>query len=116
MSLIQDLQEYDPTSDITSVGNRENVVSLPIEYSLNQNYPNPFNPRTAITYQLKASSYVDLSIYNILGQKVATLVSEKQAAGTYNVEWNASGFPSGLYIYQIKAGDFQQDRKMVLLK
>jgi hypothetical protein len=117
MSLIQDLQEYDPTSDITSVGDRENVFSLPIEYSLNQNYPNPFNPRTAITYQLKASSQVDLSIYNILGQRVVTLVSEKQPAGTYKIEWDAGGFASGVYLYQLKTENgFIQSKKLVLFK
>ncbi len=92
-------------------------------YRLEQNYPNPFNPRTTINYELPARSaggqftnYVELSIYNLLGQKVATLVNEKQQAGSYKVEWNAYKFAAGVYYYRLKAGTYQQVRKMVLLK
>jgi hypothetical protein len=85
-------------------------------YKLEKNYPNPFNPTTTIGYQLPAVSQVKLSIYNLLGQKVATLVNEWQQAGQYQVSWNASGFPSGIYYYRIVAGEFQQIRKMILLK
>ncbi len=89
---------------------------LPQEYKLNQNYPNPFNPSTTISYQLKAASEVNLEIFNILGQKIATLVNEKQQAGFYNVRWNASAFANGVYFYQIRAGKFIQVRKMILMK
>ena len=89
---------------------------LPEEYKLNQNYPNPFNPSTAISYQLKAASEVSLEIFNVLGQKVATLVNEKQQAGSYSVRWNASAFANGVYFYQIRAGKFIQVRKMILMK
>ena len=88
----------------------------PIDFKLGQNYPNPFNPQTVIGYQLPVSSDVELSIYNILGQKVTTLVSEMQKAGYYKVEWDASGFASGVYIYKIKAGDYTYARKMMLLR
>jgi len=71
---------------------------------LRQNYPNLFNPTTAINYQLPVLSRVKLSIYNILGQKMATLVSDKQPAGTCKVEWDASGFASGAYLYRMKSG------------
>ncbi len=87
-----------------------------LSFSLHQNYPNPFNPTTAIGYQLSMLSQVELSIYNILGQKVATPVSEKQPAGNYKVEWDASGLSSGLYIYSLQAGIFIQQRKMLLMK
>jgi len=89
---------------------------LPAAVSLEQNYPNPFNPKTIISYQLPVISEVELSIYNILGQKVATLVSEKQPAGSYKVEWDASKFSSGVYYYRIEAGNFVETRKMVYLK
>jgi len=89
---------------------------FPEKFSLMQNYPNPFNPKTVINYQLPITNYVDLSIYNMLGQKVAVLVSEKQSAGSYQVEWDATGFASGVYFYILQAGDFRDVKKMVLLR
>jgi hypothetical protein len=85
-------------------------------YRLLQNYPNPFNPKTAVSYQLSAASKVDLSIYNLLGQKVTMLVSEKQSAGIYYAVWDASNFPSGIYICRLQAGNFVQTRKMIFMK
>jgi C-terminal processing protease CtpA/Prc len=87
-----------------------------IKFYLNQNYPNPFNPTTAIGYQLSALSDVELSIYNILGQKVVTLVDEKQKAGYHQVVWEASAYSSGVYYYVLKAGDFRDVKKMILLR
>ncbi len=91
---------------------------MPLEaFSLAQNYPNPFNPSTLISYQLAITNFVELSIFNSLGQKVTTLVNAKQPAGTYNVEWNASGFASGIYYYRLHTNDgFVQTKKLVLLK
>jgi hypothetical protein len=83
---------------------------------LHENYPNPFNPVTKINYQLPVRNYVELSIYNSLGQKVATLVTEQQNAGNYQVEWDASGFASGVYLYQLRAGEFVAVKKMILLR
>jgi hypothetical protein len=94
----------------------ENLEYFPTSFSLKQNYPNPFNPVTAIGYQLSAISDVELSIYNLLGQKIATLVSEKQKAGYHQIEWDASGFASGIYYYQLLAGDYMEVKKMILLK
>ena len=88
----------------------------PVQYSLHQNYPNPFNPKTIINYELQITNDIDLSIYNVLGQKVATLVSQNQNAGYHQVEWDASGFASGVYFYQIRAGQFQDVKKMVIIK
>jgi len=85
-------------------------------YILHQNYPNPFNPKTIINYELSITNDVDLSIYNVLGQKVVTLVAEKQIAGQHSIRWNASGLPNGIYYYRIKAGNFQNVKKMILLK
>jgi hypothetical protein len=100
----------------TSVKNKE-ISSLVVDkITLAQNYPNPFNPTTTINYQLPKNSDVTLSIYNILGQKVAVLVNSKQIAGNYNVQWNASKFPSGLYFYKLQIKNNTQIRKMMLIK
>jgi len=94
--------------------------NTPVNFTLYQNYPNPFNPTTVISYQLSAFSQVELSIFNLLGQKIKTLVSEKQPSGTYKVEWDASGFTSGIYIYKLKAKGQEQKtvstKRMVLIK
>lgn len=91
-------------------------VQHPLGYSLEQNYPNPFNPITNIEFSIPQSSDVELVIYNPLGQTVATLVKEQLSAGSYSVDWNAKGFPSGIYFYRITAGDFTQTRKLLLAK
>jgi hypothetical protein len=85
-------------------------------YILHQNYPNPFNPLTVIKYQLPMTNDVELTVYNLLGQKVATLVSEMQTSGYHRAEWDASGFACGTYFYRIKAGIYQDVRRMVLLR
>jgi hypothetical protein len=90
--------------------------SLPIAYSLGQNYPNPFNPTTLIQYSLPASGHVSLSIYNLLGRKVATLVNSRQESGSYESEWDATGVSSGIYFYRIQAGDYIDMKKLVLMK
>jgi hypothetical protein len=94
----------------------ENIFH-PQEFYLLQNYPNPFNPTTKINYELPITNYVNISIYNLLGQKVATLISEKQSPGRYQVEWDASGFASGVYYYRISTGSgFTQTKKLILIK
>jgi hypothetical protein len=95
------------------VGNEE---TLPTEYALEQNYPNPFNPNTIISYQLPVSSEVTINVYDILGNEIATLVDEYKPAGRYEVEFSASTLPSGVYFYQLKAGEFVQTKKMILLR
>jgi len=90
---------------------------LPSDFILFQNYPNPFNPTTMINYQLALTSDVELSIFNIIGQKVAVLVSEKQSAGSYQVEWDASAFSSGVYYYRLSTNSgFVQIKKCILLR
>jgi hypothetical protein len=84
--------------------------------NLKQNYPNPFNPKTIINYELEIMNDVDLSIYNILGKKVATLVSKRQEAGNHQVEWDGNGHTSGVYYYRLEAGAFRDVKKMMLLK
>ncbi len=99
-----------------AVTNIENSPASPKEFILNQNYPNPFNPNTAISYQLSAQSKVELKIFDVLGREVQTLVNEIQSAGNYKVNFDARDLPSGIYIYQIKAGNFVQSNKMILVK
>jgi len=89
---------------------------IPSEFSLSQNYPNPFNPSTKIKYQIPEMSFVTLKVYDVLGNEVATLVNKEKPAGEYEVEFNASKLPSGIYFYQIKAGEFIQTKKMIFIK
>ena len=94
---------------------------LPNKYALDQNYPNPFNPSTIIQYALPKSSHVTLKIYNMLGQEVKTLLNVNQNAGAKQVQWNGdnnygSKVASGIYIYMIKADNFYQAKKMILMK
>jgi len=86
------------------------------DYELYQNYPNPFNPATIITYQIPERGFVTLKVYDVLGNEVATLVSEEKPAGRYQVDWNAIVLPSGIYFYQLKAREFIETKKMILLK
>jgi len=91
----------------------ENVAST---FNLEQNYPNPFNPTTTINYSLAKQEMVKISVYNVLGQKVAQLVNKNQRAGAYNIQWNAANYASGMYLYRIEAGDFVRTKKMLLMK
>lgn len=94
----------------------DDPASLPLAYSLKQNYPNPFNPSTKISYTIAKFSLVQLKIFDVLGNELETLINQEKPAGTYQLIWNAVNFPSGVYFYQIKAGDFIQTKKMILLK
>ena len=99
---------------ITSVD--ESLKDYPEGFTLNQNYPNPFNPSTKISWQVPVGSWQTLKVYDVLGNEVATLVNEYKPAGTYEVEWDASGLPSGVYFYQLKTEGFIETKKMLLLK
>jgi hypothetical protein len=89
---------------------------LASEYALSQNYPNPFNPSTTISFNLPQSGNVTLTVYNVLGQQVATLVNGALNAGTHSVPFNASRLASGVYIYELRAGSFVQQKRMMLVK
>jgi L-ascorbate metabolism protein UlaG (beta-lactamase superfamily) len=86
------------------------------EFALKQNYPNPFNPNTTIEFSIPNSEFVALKIYNILGQEVATLVDQKLTPGNYKYSWDATFFANGVYLYKIIAGNYQQTKKMILMK
>ena len=127
---------YDVSDSVFTITNPVSIEEekyLPKEFSLSQNYPNPFNPSTTIRFTIPTverfaeslnnnerignSLYnVLLKVYDILGNEVATLVNEELPDGEYEVEWNASDLPSGIYFYQLRAGDFVETRKMLLIK
>ena len=102
--------------DIDSVTAINDDQLIPTELTLEQNYPNPFNPSTSIQYTISDMQFVSLIVYDILGNEVATLVNSEKPSGVYEVEWNASNVPSGVYFYKLKTGSFVQTKKMLLLK
>ena len=100
----------------TPTGVDDNTGSLPIAFELAQNYPNPFNPTTIINYSLPTASQVKLEVFNVLGQRVAMLEDGKMQAGSHSTEFNAGGYPSGIYFYRLTYNGGVATRKMVLLK
>ncbi len=104
------------TSRGTPVGVNETKNQLPSAFQLYQNYPNPFNPATTINYSLPWESTVILKVFDILGNEIVVLVNEEKPAGQYEVTWSAGALPSGVYFYQIRAGNFVEIKKMTLLK
>ena len=102
-------QSFDEWFEVTA-------AEIPTFYSLNQNYPNPFNPTTTLRFGLPVAGHVILAIYNLLGQKVTTLVDGYRPAGWHQVSWEASVISSGIYFCRIQAGEFTAVKKMVLVK
>jgi hypothetical protein len=90
--------------------------TLPGSFALKQNYPNPFNPSTEIAFDLPKASHVELTVFNVLGQELETLVNNDLAAGSHSVQFDASRYSSGVYFYRIQAEDFQETKKMMLVK
>ncbi|MBL8016257.1 MAG: T9SS type A sorting domain-containing protein [Ignavibacteria bacterium] len=97
---------------ITAVPN----TGLPLVYSLGQNYPNPFNPATVIKFSVPEASQVTMKVYDVLGKELFVLVNSKMQSGSYEVSFNASQLPSGVYFYKMEAGSFSETRKMMLIK
>ena len=89
---------------------------IPDKYSLSQNYPNPFNPNTVVSYQLPVAGFIQLKVYDVLGNEIETLVNEKQNAGSYSVDFNAASLPSGIYFYKLVTEKFSETKKMILIK
>jgi hypothetical protein len=111
----------EPTGPIELNMNTHDLTYIPDKYGLNQNYPNPFNPETLIPYNLPENIFVNITIYDLLGRQVKTLVNQGQNAGFNSIKWNATndyGEPvsAGIYLYQIQAGTFYQTKKMALLR
>ncbi|MCJ7553268.1 MAG: T9SS type A sorting domain-containing protein, partial [Ignavibacteriaceae bacterium] len=101
--------------DPSSVANE--ISSIADDYLLEQNYPNPFNPTTMIRFNLSEAGIVSLKIYNLLGQEVASLInSEFYNSGSYELNFDASNLPSGIYFYRINANEFSASKKMILIK
>ncbi|MCI0715132.1 MAG: PQQ-dependent sugar dehydrogenase [Chlorobi bacterium] len=96
--------------------NAVNNNGIPVDFSLSQNYPNPFNPVTKIKYEIPKSEFVTLKIYNVLGIEIAALVDEQKQTGSYEIDWDASNYPSGVYFYELHAGEFIDRKKMILVK
>jgi len=101
----------------------EGLDFIPQQYSLYQNFPNPFNPSTKISYQIPQQEFVTIKVYDILGNEIAVLVNDEKPTGSYEVEFNASSLPSGVYFYRLQAvptgrqaGAFVESKKMVLLR
>lgn len=104
--------------EVMSIEDQSNNSPMPGTIELLQNYPNPFNPSTVISYQLAVNSFVTLKVYDVLGNEVATLVNEMKQPGVYNYELGFTNYflSSGIYFYQLRAGNFVQTKKMIILK
>ncbi|MBI5020825.1 MAG: T9SS type A sorting domain-containing protein [Ignavibacteriales bacterium] len=99
--------------DDDRISNFEKRIS---NFKLEQNYPNPFNPSTNIEYQISKIGFVSLKIYDILGQEIETLVNEEKQPGIYNIDWDANGYPNGVYLYRLQSGTFTDTKKLLLMK
>lgn len=107
--------EFITYNDLSITDIRE-ISSVPEKFNLSQNYPNPFNPSTQISFQLSENNFTELKVYDILGNETATLISEDLSSGSYEVDFNASEFSSGIYFYVLKSGQNIKTNKMILLK
>lgn len=110
------LKQIDFDGSITYSKEIDVDVSSPIDFSLEQNYPNPFNPSTTIKFSMPVDGFVKLSVFNLLGEKVAMLVNENLKAGSHEVYFDASSFANGVYLYRIESGKFIDMKKMIILK
>ena len=105
------------TNTTTGVASSDSKGSLTTSgFSLSQNYPNPFNPTTTVHFQVFQKSYIDLNVYNLLGEEVSTLVQEERPAGVYDVKFDPSGLTSGIYFCRLKVGLSSMTRKMILVR
>lgn len=112
--VISDISIWNLGSPITSIEN--NYTNIPTGYELFNNYPNPFNPTTKISYSVPQLSFVSLKVFDSLGKEVAELVNGEKYPGSFEVNFNASNLPSGVYFYRLTAGNFSQTKKLILMK
>ncbi len=120
---IVEYQPYLLAPDTTApiVGIKDDIINNPVKFLLHQNYPNPFNPTTTISYNLTTLYHVELIVFNLLGQKIRSLVNAKQPTGTYYIQWNGRDdqdekVSSGIYLYRLQVGKYYETKKMVLLQ
>lgn len=107
---------FDDISILTSLTDIADNIFVPKVFKLDQNYPNPFNPQTTIQFDIPRKSNVTLEVYNIMGQRVAELVNKSYQPGRYKIDFNASNYASGVYIYRLIADNYIKEQKMILLK
>jgi hypothetical protein len=98
------------------VGVKERINAIPSQFAIRQNYPNPFNPSTKIRCEIRDLGFITLKVFDVLGREVATLINDVKQPGSYDVEWNAQGVPSGVYFYRIQTLEFIQTKKMILIR
>lgn len=103
--------QYGNMLGVTQTGNE-----IPSQFSLSQNYPNPFNPTTNIKFDIPRTGFVKITVFDILGKEIQTLVNEQLSSGSYNYDFDASHLPSGVYYYKLESNEFMQTKKMVLIK
>lgn len=101
--------------NISVTGIEENS-SNPVSIKLFENFPNPFNPSTTLRYSISEASFISIKVFDLIGNEITSLVNEEKSAGTYELNWDAVNLPSGVYLYQLKAGSFIETKKMVLMK
>jgi hypothetical protein len=101
-------------SPSTAIIEEEDLI--PTKYALKQNYPNPFNPTTTIVFSIPKTEFVTLKIYNLLGQEVTTLVSDKLTPDNYKYVWNAANYSSGIYFYKLETDQYVKIKKLIFLK
>ncbi len=106
--------DYDGSFSYSNIVDVEIVT--PLKFELSQNYPNPFNPSTRIQFTIVNQQFVSLKVYNVLGNEVAVLINEEKSPGVYNLNFDASELSSGTYFYKLRAGNFTEVKKMLLLK
>jgi hypothetical protein len=104
------------TLGITTSITQRKENTIPSVFSLEQNYPNPFNPTTHFRFSLPEKGFASLTVYDVLGKEIAMVANHEFSAGTYDVPWNASGLPSGVYFYRLQTKNFSETKKLVLTK
>ena len=102
--------------DTSLIGIKTISNEIPVSFELSQNYPNPFNPNTKIRFKIPANSFVNLRVYDLLGNTITTLVHLQLKPGSYETDFMARGIPSGVYFYKLTAGDYAETKKMILVK
>ncbi|MCL4549721.1 MAG: SpaA isopeptide-forming pilin-related protein [Bacteroidetes bacterium] len=110
------IAKYSCSGNLTSIGDDNSNYTLPQRFLLEQNYPNPFNPTSTIRYEVPEMSFVNISVYDILGREIKVLVNEQKSPGHYQVIFDAKNLASGVYFYTIRTGNFTQSKKMILLR